>query len=148
MPDSAARRRAQHSVVAGDVPCNAAYHSTLDATLRLSTVRSYEEHDAQQRRSERLCFCYTVPQHTITPYFGPKLGIVAGSPFRFAPASLRYTTTLPSGQIDLFRWSGLVLRRDERPFDQKPEIIFPEVSGSPLEIRQWKHDPSRLARFV
>jgi len=54
-------------MMVGHVPCYGAYSGTLDATFRLGTGRSDQEHKAQQGRGKRL----HPPRHTITPSLQP-----------------------------------------------------------------------------
>jgi hypothetical protein len=67
MPNSATGRRTNDAMMASHVPCYAPYNGPLDATLRLGTVRTDQEHETDQGCAERLHLHFQIPRHTITP---------------------------------------------------------------------------------
>lgn len=64
----AARRGANHPMVAGDVSCDTANDSTLDATLRCRRFRAYEECYAEQWHGEQLQLQVDTSRHAVTPF--------------------------------------------------------------------------------
>jgi hypothetical protein len=71
MPDSATGRRANDAMMARHVPCYAPYNGTLDATLRLGTVRADQEHKTYQGCGKRMHLHYHTPRHTNPSFLSP-----------------------------------------------------------------------------
>jgi hypothetical protein len=76
MADHAARRSPRDAMMAGDVPCDTANDSTLDAALRRGGFRSDEECNAEEWYGEQLQLRVDRSRHDVTLLSRSSVGVV------------------------------------------------------------------------